>query len=58
MEMNMFLCTVFLAQLREGSKKKIRREMIRVAKEIVRPVSVMWLMVERKLTSTKSRQLV
>ena len=49
---------VFLAQLREGKEKNMRRERRRVAREIERPATVMWLMVERKLTSTKSRQLV
>jgi hypothetical protein len=49
---------VFLAQLREGKEKNMRRERRSVAREIDRPATVMWVIVERKLTSTKSRQLV
>ena len=58
MEMNMFLWTVFLAQVREGKEQRQRRDSRRAARETDRPVTVMWLMVDRKLTSTKSRQLV
>ena len=58
MDRNMFLWMVFLAQLRQGKDKNMRRERRSVANEIERPATVMWFIVEWKLTSTKSRQLV
>ena len=58
MDTNMFLWMVFRAQLRLGKEKNMTRERRRVVREIERPPTVIWLMVKRKLTSTRSRQLV
>ena len=55
---NMFLWTVVLGHLIPGIVKNITSEIRSAAREIESPVRVIKLMVERKLMSTKSKQLV
>ena len=55
---NMFLWTVVLAHSMPGMVKNMISEIRSAAREIESPVRVIKLMVERKLMSTKSKQLV
>ena len=49
---NMFLWTVVLVHLIPGNVKNIKREIKSAAREIESPVSVIRLMVDRKLMSS------